>query len=149
MPLKRLAAIVTAAFFCGLSSVADAWDFQGHMAIGLATYDYLRRVDPALVAAVTHLAESLPSREKMDAALAHAAPEDHDRLTFAYLSRWPDDIRGTSLDRPAQHYRLRVMSGIWLPQIRVGDARVAYEHYVAVLEDAAAASTDKAIALAW
>jgi S1/P1 Nuclease len=147
--VRRLAKIGATALLCAISSVAAAWDFSSHMAIGIATYDYLRRVNPALISAVIRLAESLPQREKMDAALAQAASEDRERLIFAYLSRWSDDIRGTSLDRPAQHAQLRVISAVWLPKIMVGDARLGYEQYIAVLKDPSRTAVEKASALAW
>jgi hypothetical protein len=134
----------------GLTHSVQAWDFQGHMALGLATFDELKRTSPDTLRAVLRLAESLPARDKLDAALVGVTGEQRDRLVFAYLSRWPDDIRGTSRDRPKEHYRLHALTKVsWIPPVLVGDARDGYEQNMFLLKTYAAPVEERAAALAW
>ncbi len=129
---------------------AAAWNNQGHMAVGEIAYDQLVRQDPRLVGAVVQTVAYLPQRQVMDRALRGAWGPARDRLTFAYLARWPDDIRGGPLDHPTQHYRLRAVSpvGAILP-LRNGDAETAYKAALTTLRDGRAAAVKRAVALAW
>lgn len=116
-----------------------AWGNQDHMASGEAAYDELVRTDPAVVRSVVEIAASLPRREHLYVALKGVVGPVRDRLTFAYLARWPDDIRQSSFDRPAQHYRLRVVSDIGaLLTIRNGEADGAYKASMTTLRNRAA-----------
>jgi hypothetical protein len=129
---------------------AGAWGDQGHMAVGLAAYDDLARTNPAAVQSIVRAAAALPHREAMDAALKGSSGAVRDRLTFAYLSRWADDIRGTSLDHPDQHYRLRGVSPLGrLVPMHVGEAEQAYRASLATLHDRRATPQARAVALAW
>jgi len=99
---------------------------------------------------ILRIAAALPRQERLTAAVAGLTGAARDRTTFAYLARWPDDIRGSALDRPAQHYRMRIVSnlGDMLP-LRNGDAASAYASSLATLRNRAAPARDRAVALAW
>ena len=150
-PSRRVGPLFVMAAICALTpNLALAWNNQGHMAIGEIAYDELARTNLRMVRQIVRTADALPRREILDAALKGLIGADRDRLTFAYLARWPDDIRGTEQDRPDHHYRLRGLSdfGALLP-IRAGHADSEIAHDLAVLHDHAAYARDKAIALAW
>ena len=138
--------VLTMAF----SQPCGAWENQGHMATGEVAYDQLSKTDPGAVRTIMQMAGALPYRTLMDAALKGTTGPVRDRLTFAYLARWPDDIRKTPLDRPADHYRLRIVSDIGsiLP-LHFGNANVAYQLNLATLQNTHASARDRAIAVAW
>lgn len=150
-PAPHLGLVLAIAALCALTpSLALAWNNQGHMAIGEIAYGELAKANPQIVRQIVQTAVALPRREILNATLKGVTGVDRDRLTFAYLARWPDDIRGTEQDRPDHHYRLRGVSdfGAMLP-LRAGHADSEIAHDLAVLHDHAASVRDKAIALAW
>ena len=149
--LNRLSRIVAlGAVVAATPSLALAWNNQGHMAIGEIAYDELAKSHPDIARRIVETADSLPRRDGLDAALKGVFGTQRDRLTFAYLARWPDDVRGTEQDRPDHHYRLRGVStfGAMLP-IRNGRADSEIAHDLTVLKDPAASKRDRALALAW
>lgn len=133
-----------------VSAQALAWNNQGHMAIGEIAYDELAKSRPTIARQIAQTADALPRRNLLDKALIGVSGADRDRLTFAYLARWPDDIRGTEQDRPDHHYRLRGVSdfGALLP-LRAGHADREIASDLATLRDPTAPAREKAIALAW
>ena len=133
-----------------LASPAEAWNNQGHMATGATAYDILTRADPAVVRRVLALAAALPQRQALERGVVGLSGPARDRMVFAYLARWPDDVRNGPLDHPDWHYAVHVVSPGWsLIPYTAGRARQAYDASMATLERPAASDRDKAIAVAW
>lgn len=149
--LNRLSRIVAlGAVVAATPSLALTWNNQGHMAVGEIAYNELASSHPDVVREIVGNADALPRRSLLDTALKGVAGAERDRLTFAFLARWPDDIRGTEQDRPDHHYRLRGVSdfGAILP-LRGGHADSEVAHDLAVIKNRAVTARDRAIALAW
>ena len=143
-------ALVLSAAALATAGPAAAWNAIGHMTTGATAYDVLQRDDPAAVRAVLALVSALPQQARMDTALQGLSGAMRDRMTFEYLARWPDDIRGGPLDHPDWHYAVHIVSPGWtLIPYTAGHARQAYDQAMATLEDPHASRLNKAIAVAW
>lgn len=151
MPNRRaLAGALLALSLVSTGRVAHAWELRGHMATGIVVHDVLRRADPRVVAAIVRLMRAHPDSARFAHALGPLTGEARDRRLFAFMARWPDDIRESSYDRPKWHYDLAVVSGFGsvLP-FRAGEASDAFARNLAVARDPRAPAGDRAIALCW
>ncbi|HEY7851495.1 MAG TPA: S1/P1 nuclease [Caulobacteraceae bacterium] len=142
--------------------VALAWSVQGHMAVGDVAYDLLSRSDPKAVAAIAKLERNNPDWPRFAAQLAGVSGPARDRLLFALMSRWPDDVRGTPYDHPSWHYFLRAIldprspspvlahaSAAEVGALVAGQAPTAFDLALATVRDASAPASERAISLCW
>lgn len=120
------------------------------MATGAIAYDILMRDDPAVVRRVLALVAALPQQQVLDRGVSGLSGPARNRMVFAYLARWPDDVRNGPLDHPDWHYAVHVVSPGWsLIPYTAGRARQAYDASMATLKRPEASARDQAIAVAW
>ncbi len=138
-----------AAVLLDFATPCMAWDNQGHMATGAIAYDVLAS-DPASVASIVKLMNAHPDRQRFEKALANLTGAARTRRLFELMARWPDDIRGTSYDRPEWHYAVKIVSGwTFLRALTFGDAVDEFDRQLAAARDLNLASGTRAVALCW
>lgn len=120
------------------------------MATGLIAYDRLSRSDPAAAQAVLAILARHPDAARFSRNLKGLSGPQRDRLAFAWMARWPDDIRPIKQwTRPEWHYQAKVVSGwAWFPFV-FGQAETAWNQALVTARDPKAAPADRAIALCW
>ncbi len=146
---KILAALIPAALLV-IAQPAFGWSEETHMTTGAIAFDDLARSDPALLSELVRIIAAHPDYAKLAAHAGKQSGAARTRAVFEWLARWPDDIRGSSFDRPEWHYELRVVSGwtaIW--PFRNGSARAGFDENYRTLADAKAPMAARAVALGW
>ena len=129
---------------------AAAWDNQGHMLTGMLAHDRLAAADRDAVVAVERLMAAHPDRARFEMVLGDATGSERARRLFAWMARWPDDVRKTPEDRPEWHYAVKVVHGwTFLGWYTAGDAFEAYADNLAIARDRTAPASARAVALCW
>lgn len=137
---------------------AGAWQRPGHAAGAAMTYDDLARRHPDVVRRIVAIMADHPDRSRFDQAMGVATGAERDRRLFMAMARWPDDIRGTTYDRPSWHYWMSPYvspadpppkASAKKPYAAIGEAREAFALNLAVASDQAAPAGERAVALCW
>jgi hypothetical protein len=120
------------------------------MLTGMLAHDRLAVADPQAVAAIETLMAAHPDGKRFAASLGAATGAERSRRMFAWMARWPDDVRKTPEDRPEWHYAVKVVHGwTWLGWYTAGEAFEAYGRNLAIARDAKAPAAQRAVALCW
>ena len=131
-------------------TAAHGWSEETHQTVGEMAYDDLAARNPQELAQLMQLVRQHPHYARLLTRTAGLNGAPRDRAIFGWLSRWPDDIRGTAADRPKWHYELRVVHGrTWAWPFRNGTAQGGFDGNMALLADRTAAPAHRAVAIGW
>jgi S1/P1 Nuclease len=103
--MNRLIALSTLLASISLCTPALAWNKAGHMVSGAIAYTELQKIAPQSVPRVIALLKRHPDyASKWQTQLSNVPQGDRDLYLFMLATRWADDARKTTEDRPTWHY---------------------------------------------
>jgi len=99
----RIKLVIVTVLFSAFVSNAYTWDHGGHMTVGSIAYSEIERQRPDLIKKIGILLQAHPDKAPFAVAAGESKGEERIRRMFVECSRWSDDARYTSYDRPLWH----------------------------------------------
>jgi hypothetical protein len=148
--------LIAASLLFFLPATTYAWNKAGHMVTAAIAYRELKAIDPQALTRVIALLKKHPHfATTWRPRIEQVQPDDPDMFLFMLASRWPDDIRNTSLHCEKCHFTNFPFKSANQPASVVTQPPdqqnivSAFRQKVSVLRSATASQPQKAMALAW